>query len=277
MRRDNRSLKRYRLDADALLQMLIHERPEAITDINLQAGEDPIAVREIVIPLVRELKQRTNLGISVCLGTLSHREYAQLFEAGADYYIIKLETGNEAHYRAMQSPGNMVERLEAMRHLAATGWSVSSGFIVGLPGQTPAMVLETLQLLDSLPLAGCSVSPFIPGDATPLVASEAGSLDWTLNALAMMRLASPDRVIPAVSAMTLVGQHGYSRAIRAGANLATINLTPTRERGDYLLYKKDRNIMTEERILGEIAAAGCGRSSLSLSEFLRARHASATC
>ncbi|MGC3988597.1 MAG: radical SAM protein [Chthoniobacteraceae bacterium] len=268
MRRDNRSLQRFRLEKERLLELLLNERPASITDINLQAGEDPVAVRELVIPLVRELKAHTKLGVSVCLGTLSEREYRELREAGADYYIIKLETGNEAHYRAMQSPGNLPERLQAIRHLAGTGWGVSSGFIVGLPGQTPEMIAETMELLASLPLAGCSVSPFIPGDDTPLAGQAVASLETTLNCVALMRRASPHRIIPAVSAMTLVGDRGYTRAIEAGANLATINLTPPQERGDYLLYKRDRNIMTEERILAEIDRAGCQPATVSISEYL---------
>src|SRR5581483_812159 len=75
MRRDNRALKRYRLAADELAEQIIHRRPAAITDIDIQAGEDPVAVREVVLPLVRELRRRTNLGITLCLGTLSAREY----------------------------------------------------------------------------------------------------------------------------------------------------------------------------------------------------------
>src|SRR5258707_11135529 len=78
MRRDNRALDRFRIEADKLIDLLVHHRPASITDINIQAGEDPVAVREIVVPLVRAIRQHTPLGVSVCLGTLSTREYAEL-------------------------------------------------------------------------------------------------------------------------------------------------------------------------------------------------------
>ena len=81
MRRDNGLLERYRLAADELADLIIHQRPAAITDIDIQAGEDPVAVREVVLPLVRELRRRTNLGITLCLGTLSSREHDQLHDA----------------------------------------------------------------------------------------------------------------------------------------------------------------------------------------------------
>ena len=39
MRRDNRLLDRYRLAADQLAELIIHHRPAAITDIDIQARE----------------------------------------------------------------------------------------------------------------------------------------------------------------------------------------------------------------------------------------------
>ncbi len=65
--------------------MLIQHRPASVTDMNIQAGEDPVAVREIVLPLIETLRRETSLGISVCLGTLSPELYAELQSAGATH------------------------------------------------------------------------------------------------------------------------------------------------------------------------------------------------
>src|SRR5512135_376226 len=83
MRRDNRNLARTRASHEALAELLMQGRPMAVTDINIQAGEDPVAAREIVLPLVRTLRRETKLGISVCLGTLDYDIYAELKVAGA--------------------------------------------------------------------------------------------------------------------------------------------------------------------------------------------------
>src|SRR2546426_5979039 len=154
MRRDNRDLHRYRLAADQLLELIVHHRPAVITDIDIQAGEDPVAVREVVVPLIRELRRHADLGITVCLGTLSQCEFDQLRNAGADYYILKLETADAAHYREILAPGTLEQRIDVIRYLAASGWNVSSGLIVGLPGQTNQMIVSALELLATLPLAG---------------------------------------------------------------------------------------------------------------------------
>lgn len=272
MRRENRDLRRYRAQVEQLAELLIHHRPASITDINLQAGEDPVAVREIALPLIRLLRRETSLGVSVCLGTLRYDEYAALKASGASIYIIKFEMADAELYRRMAAPGTLQERLGHIRHLASAGWKVSSGFIAGLPGGTGRALLDNFRLASELPLAGCSVSPFIPGEETPLKDQRCADIDLTLNCMAALRLMRPDWVIPAVSALNLAApEAGYRRGLRAGANLVTINLTPSEIRGDYLLYRRDRFIMTEGRILSAISAEGLALSSQSLADHYAAR------
>lgn len=268
MRRDNKNLARFRARHDQLAELIVHHRPSSITDINIQAGEDPVAVRDLVLPLIKTIRRETDLGVSVCLGTLSPSLYSELLAAGASIYIIKFEIGDRELYQQMQAPGSQEERLQAIRHLAATGWRVSSGFIAGLPGQTDAQVLANFHLAADLPLDGCSVSPFIPGDETPLADAPTAGIELTLNCMAALRLMRPDWVIPAVSALNLSDPGaGYRRGLRTGANLVTINMTPSDVREDYLLYKRDRFIMTEERILAAIQAEGLTPSQGSLAAF----------
>jgi len=269
MRRANRDLHRYRAKAEQLAELILNHRPACITDINIQAGEDPVAVREVAIPLIKILRRETRLGVSVCLGTLDSGMYHELQAAGASSYIMKFECADAAKYLEYQAPGTLAQREEHIRLLAAAGWAVSSGFIVGLPGQDPAGILKNLNYAATLPLSGCSVSPFIPGEATPLAQSPAANADWTLNAMASLRLMQPTWVIPAVSALNLAGQDGYRRGLRTGANLATINMTPDDMREDYVIYKRDRFIMTEERVLNAIAAEGLTLSKRSLAEYFR--------
>jgi biotin synthase len=223
----------------------------------------------VVLPLVRELRRRTDLGITLCLGTLAPRDYDQLRDAGGDFYVMKIETSDSDHYNFIGAPGTLAERMAAIYYLASKGWKVSSGLIMGLPGQTRAHVEETLNLLAQLPLAGCSVSPFVAGNQTPFVSDPNGDIEQTLNCVAWMRLRSPQWIIPAVSAMRLVSEDGYVRAFNAGANLATINLTPPAVRADYPIYKRDRIIMDEERVLAAIEEAGCEVSEVGIAEHLK--------
>lgn len=270
MRRENRTLPRYRASVEALADLLLEHRPATVTDVMLQSGEDPRAVAEVVIPLLHLLKRETSLGLSVCLGTLDKRVYAELQGAGAEIYLMKFEVPSADRYRQLHAPGSLEERLAHLRHLTSTGWRVTSGFIAGLPEAPAGEAWDAIQLARTLPLAGCSVSPFIPGEATPLHHGTPASLDLTLNCMAALRLSRPEWIIPAVSALGLRDNHeGYRRGLRCGANLATINLTPPRWREHYLLYRKDRMIMDEQRILRALEAEGLEPSAIGLVQHLR--------
>ena len=271
MRRDNRTLKRFRAQHDQMAELLLHHRPASVTDVNIQTGEDPVAVRELVLPLIETLRRESSLGISVCLGTLPEELYDDLQAVGASIFIMKFELGRASQYARFAAPGTLAERLQHIRLLAARGWQVSSGFIAGLPGQTLPDLLHNFNVARDLPLSGCSVSPFIPGSETPLANASAAPADWTFNSVSALRLLRPEWVIPAVSAFNLAAPEGYRRGLRAGANLVTINLTPDDVRDDYVIYKRDRFIMTEERVLAAIAAENLTPATTGLAEFYRQR------
>src|ERR1700723_1222211 len=63
MRRDNRDLHRFRLELETLRELVRRGIPEIITDLNIQTGEDIVAVREIVLPLIETIRRETNLGV----------------------------------------------------------------------------------------------------------------------------------------------------------------------------------------------------------------------
>jgi biotin synthase len=272
MRRENRTLERHRATHDELAELILEHRPASVTDINIQAGEDPKAARDLVLPLIRTIRRETSLGVSVCLGSLSRQMYDELQAAGASIYILKFEMGDAKEYARMEAPGNYEERLTNIRFLAERGWNVSSGFIAGLPGQSEEQMLANFRIAAELPLDGCSVSPFVPGDETPLSMAVAPSIDLTLNSMAALRLMRSDWVIPAVSALNLAEPgSGYRRGLRTGANLVTINMTPSGLRRDYLLYKRDRFIMTEEIILRAMEAEGLEPSAVGLAQHYQNR------
>lgn len=267
MRRDNRQLSRFRARAEQLAEMLVNHVPACVTDLNIQTGEDPVAVREVVLPLIKMVLRERNLGVSVCLGNLTPDLYSQLRSAGASIYIMKFESGDPADFVRVKAPGTLADREKHIRLLASSGWFVSSGFIGGLPGQTPQSWLRNLEFAASLPLSGCSVSPFIPGEDTPLREHASANANWTFNCIASMRLMRPGWIIPAVSALNLAAKDGYRHGLAAGANLVTVNMTPSDLREDYVIYKRDRFIMTEERVLNAMAAEGLEPARQGLAEF----------
>lgn len=257
MRRDHRDLPRFRLPWKQLADHLLNVMPDWVRDLDIQAGEDPRAVEEIALPLIRELSRHREMLFSVCLGTLNEAMYRDLREAGASIYIMKFEAADPADYSRLQAPGTLPERLNHIRHLAMSGWNVSSGFISGLPGQTMESYLSNFRLASELPLYACSVSPFIPGDNTPLAGAPMAGGDITANSMAALRILRPTWIIPAVSALNIATPgDGYVRGLKAGANLVTANFTPNEPRANYVLYKRNRCIMTETAIRNALEACG---------------------
>jgi len=185
---------------------------------------------------------------------------------------MKFEVAPEAAYQRYEAPVTWEKRLTHIKRLAEQGWFVSSGFISGLPGHSESEYLENFKVALSLQLRGCSVSPFIPGESTPLANENMGDAELALNSMAALRLMRHEWIIPAVSALSIADERsGYVRGLNAGANLVTINLTPTQVRSDYLLYKRDRSIMTEERIFEALELGKLIPSPISQVDFLKNR------
>ena len=73
-----------------------------------------------------------------------------------------------------------------------------------------------------------------------------------------------------MNGLTLQPRNGSAAA---RSKFCTINITPSDLREDYLLYKRDRFIMNEERILTAIAEERLEVSRESLAEFYETRPA----
>ena len=67
-------------------------------------------------------------------------------------------------------------------------------------------------------------------------------------------------LIPSVSALESRQSGGQSAGLAAGANVLTVNFTPIHERGNYLIYGKDRYIVRNDHVNEIVAKSGLQRS-----------------
>ena len=88
------------------------------------------------------------------------------------------------------------------------------------------------------------IGPFIPHKDTVFAKETGGSLDLTLNLVAMLRLMNPNAMIPATTAVGTIDPRGREKAILSGANVVMPNLSPVKNRKQYELY--DNKICTGE-------------------------------
>lgn len=242
MRAGNK-IDRYFLNADAILDICKNIRDAGINVVFLQAGEVPGTTKTVssLIPKIRNLFE-DKVEILLCLGNKSYEEYESLKSLGADSYILKFETSNPDLYQALKSE-KFEERVACLNSLKALDFKVGTGFIANIPGQSLDDLVGDILFASSAATEMVSVSPFIPAEGTPLRESPAADFDVTLNALAILRILNPRALIPTVSALEQIQTDGQYLGLMAGANVITINFSPSSQTSNYLIYGKGRFVV----------------------------------
>lgn len=256
LRAENAALPRYRLPEADILAAAGLARQSGMGTVVLQSGDDPSIPREFVGGLVREIKQRLGLAVTLSLGDRSREDFRHWRECGADRYLLKIETANpalHARLRPGERPENRLARLDELKKL---GFEVGSGIIVGLPGADQAVLARDILALTRLDLEMLAAGPFVPHPATPLGGEPAGGVALSLRATAVLRLLNPRSNIPATSALDALDPAGRKRALGAGCNVVMPSLTPQAVRRDYAIYPGKNAAEVAEGIARLFAAIG---------------------
>ena len=264
IRRDNRSVTRYRLDRDTILACCGKGYGWGFRTFVLQGGEDPGLTPDWVAETVAAIKGRfPDCAVTLSLGEFDRDVYQLWFDAGADRYLLRHETADPAHYGRLHPPElTLAHRLDCLRTLKDIGYQVGAGFMVGSPGQSADTLAEDFCFLQEFQPHMVGLGPFIPQKDTPFAQESAGTLEDTLILLALVRLTLPKVLLPATTALGTIHPQGRELGIQAGANVVMPNLSPPAARDKYTLY--DNKLCTgdeaAEHLAGlkaRLAAIGC--------------------
>lgn len=238
LRAGNRQARRYRMTAEEILDCARRIDEAGVGTVVLQAGEDPALSREFVGDVIRNIKDHTRCAVTLSLSERNDDDYVAWKHAGADRYLLRFETSDRGLYESLHPPkGEFFDRPQAVQRLRAIGYEVGSGFMFGLPGQTPDQIVDDLMLLRELDLDMIGCGPFLPHPNTPLGKTPGGTLDMAYRIIALCRLLSPKANIPATTAIaTLGGEDARKRALSCGANVIMPNFTPPKYREQYEIY-----------------------------------------
>ena len=238
IRRGNRNVSRYRLDPATILACCEKGYRLGFRTFVLQGGEDPWFTPERVAALVEGIKSRwPDCAVTLSLGEHTPHTYRMWFEAGADRYLLRHETADESHYGKLH-PEEMSfsHRMACLHTLRDIGYQVGAGFMVGSPGQTAHTLAQDLFFLQQFRPQMVGIGPFIPQKDTPFGREKPGTLEDTLCLLALIRLALPQALLPATTALGTIHPQGRELGILAGANVIMPNLSPSDARETYTLY-----------------------------------------
>ena len=183
--------------------------------------------------------------VTLSLGEYSREEYQQMFDAGADRYLLRHETADKAHYEKLH-PASMsfAHRMQCLQDLKDIGFQVGCGFMVGSPYQTSACLAKDLKFIETFQPHMCGIGPFIPHHDTQFRGEPAGRVDQTCYLLSLLRLMRPNLLLPATTALGTLDPIGREKGILAGGNVVMPNLSPVAVRKKYALY--DNKICTGE-------------------------------
>ncbi|MBP7051205.1 MAG: [FeFe] hydrogenase H-cluster radical SAM maturase HydE [Phycisphaerae bacterium] len=237
LNRRNMRLARYRLTRDQVLAAVRNIHEAGMKTVVLQSGEEDNLDADWLREVVAEIRRSLDAALTLCVGERSREEYQAWKQAGADRYLLKIETSDPRLYGELHPGMSFENRTRCLEDLAALGYQTGSGSLVGLPGQTVESLAGDIQFFKRGGFDMISVSPFIPHSQTPLADEPAGDLTMTLKMIALTRIVCPKAHIPASTAIgSLHGRDERAKALAAGANVVMPNFTPDSVRRLYDIY-----------------------------------------
>jgi len=270
IRTGNKSIARYRMTADEIVQAARQAASFRYGTVVLQGGEDFGLTTAWVEDVVRRIKAETDLAITLSLGERFPKELERWRKAGADRYLLRFETSDQRLFDRIHPPlkaalaagqvesnaPNNVSRWELLTVIRDLGYELGSGVMVGIPGQTWESLADDILWFGKLDLDMIGVGPFIPHPETPLAGAVNSGPDFvtadvktTCKVVALARIIRPDANIPATTALGTVDRvNGRELGLRRGANVIMPNITPLKYRQAYEIYpdKAALNAPTED-------------------------------
>ncbi len=250
LRGSREELQRYRMSADEIVEAALAAYDYGYGTVVLQSGQDHGFSTEWLADIIRRIKNKTPLAVTLSVGERSPQEFREWREAGADRYLLRFETSDNTLYHRVH-PHRATDqhtRLDLLRILRNSGYEIGSGCMIGMPGQSYESLAEDLLLFRKLDLDMIGVGPFIAHPDTPLGAQTAppaleeqdqvpSSELMTYKVIALARLLCPDANIPSTTALaTLNKPDGREFGLERGANVVMPNVTPPAYRQNYEIY-----------------------------------------
>lgn len=235
LRRDNKNLNRYRLSHEEIIDFAKKAVGYGYKTLVLQGGEDDYFTVERLIPIVKDLKA-LGVALTLSIGERPFEEYKMLKEAGADRFLLRIETTDKKLYEELDPGMSHENRIQCLKNLRELGYEVGSGCLIGLPGQTIESIADDILFFKELDVDMNGIGPFIPNEDTPLKDAEGGTFEMALKVTALVRLLLPDINIPATTAIESLNKQGRVIALQSGANVVMPNVTEGEYRKLYALY-----------------------------------------
>lgn len=237
-RRDNKKATRYRLTEEEIIKFAKDASELGYKTVVLQSGEDPYFTIDKMKRIISEIK-KFNLAVTLSIGEKTFEEYEAYKQAGANRFLIRIETTDKNLYTKLDPDMDWQNRLECLSHLKRLEYEVGTGCLVGLPEQTLESLADDILFFKKIDADMIGIGPFIPNENTPLkdaTNNPKENFELALKVMSITRLLLPDINIPATTAMETINPNGRIIALQSGANVVMPNVTQGEYRKFYEIY-----------------------------------------
>ena len=262
LNKTNKALKRYRMDTGEILDCIRMIYSSGIRTAVLQSGEDNDSDPEWLARIIRKIKTGYDMAITLSVGEKDRDTYRLWRKAGADRYLLKIETTDKSLYSRLHPGMSFENRKRCLTDLKELGYQNGSGLLIGLPGQTIESIADDILFLKDMEFDMIGIGLFIPHSATPLANMPYGTLELTLKTIALTRILMPHIHMPASTSIGSLDLDYRELALKAGANVLMPNFTPDKYKKLYEIYPSKICLPESDRVYAlelESFAAAIGR------------------
>lgn len=235
LRCEDKFIDRYRISKENIISYAEHAVNMGYKTIVLQSGEDEYYNTDLMCEIIEGIK-KLGVALTLSIGEKTYEEYKAFKEAGADRYLIRIETTDKTLYNQMHPNMDFDNRVRCLEDLGRLGYEVGTGCLVGLPNQTIESLADDILFFKEINADMVGIGPFIPHPHTPLKDSASGSFTLALKVMALTRILLKEINIPATTAMETLNPNGRIIALQSGANVVMPNVTTTEYRAKYEIY-----------------------------------------
>ena len=167
LRKDNTILERYRLNNDEIIESVSSASKLGLKTIVLQGGEDEYFNTDKLCSLIKEIK-KFDMALTLSVGEKTYEEYKAYKTAGADRYLIRIETTDKKLYNQLHPNMDFENRINCIHNLKSLGYETGTGSLVGLPNQNTESIADDILFFKEINADMIGIGPFIPHPYTPL-------------------------------------------------------------------------------------------------------------
>ena len=180
LRSGNKNLDRYRILKDELISYAKKAVSMGYKTVVLQSGEDEYYSADKLCEIIKEIK-KFDVAITLSIGEKSFDEYEAFKKAGADRYLLRIETTDKNLYKKMHPNMSFENRVACLYNLKTLGYEVGTGCLVGLPEQTVESLADDILFFKDLKADMIGIGPFLPNPNTPLAKAKTGDFWLSLK------------------------------------------------------------------------------------------------